>query len=81
MAVDPVPKVEKSKSSGFKAFSPVFSKNAFSSFRERNRFPAGPIMKTSYLKVTGRKEIVKVVFLRRIFFAVSYLPAEAPLFL
>ena len=44
-----VPKVEKSKCSGVKTFSPVFSKKAFNSFRERNLFPVGPMMKTSYL--------------------------------
>ena len=42
------PNVEKSKSSGFSLVSPVFSKKVFSSFRDRNLLPLGPMMKTSY---------------------------------
>ena len=44
-----LPNVEKSKSSGFSDVSPVFSKKAFNSFLDLNRFPLGPIIKTSYL--------------------------------
>ena len=42
------PNVEKSKSSGLSLVSPVFSKKVFSSFRDRNLLPLGPMMKTSY---------------------------------
>ena len=44
-----VPNVEKSKCSGCKIGSWVFSKKALSSFRDRKRLPVGPMMKTSYL--------------------------------
>ena len=43
------PNVEKSKSSGFSVFSPVFSKKLLSSFLDRNLFPDGPMINTSYL--------------------------------
>ena len=76
--VVPVPNVEKSKSSGLSSFSPVLSKNALSSFLERNLFPLGPMMKTSYLKKQKREscmggpDTIKSTFtspqMRRFFF-------------
>ena len=43
------PNVEKSKSSGLRLNSFVFSKKLLSSLRDLNLLPVGPMMKTSYL--------------------------------